>query len=67
MTRRFPSHVVDWFPLWTFYLQMVLTSFSPHQIVLSYRLAKTDTIFMYVFPVTFIVFNVFYWPFWTNY
>jgi len=33
----------------------------------SQRLAKTDTIFMYVFPVTFIVFNVFYWPFWANY
>ena len=56
----------DRFPL-LIYLKMVLTSFSLHQIVLSYRLAKTDTIFMYVFPVTFIVFNVFYWPFWTNY
>ena len=28
------------------------------------NLAKIDTIFLYVFPITFVAFNIVYWPFW---
>lgn len=28
-------------------------------------LAKVDSIFSYAFPLTFLLFNVVYWPYWT--
>ena len=31
------------------------------------KLAKVDTIFLYVFPITFVAFNIVYWPFWSTY
>ena len=31
------------------------------------KLAKVDTIFLRVFPMAFVVFNVVYWPFWSRY
>ncbi|XP_023338671.1 acetylcholine-gated chloride channel subunit acc-2 [Eurytemora carolleeae] len=29
------------------------------------KMAAIDSIFLYLFPLLFFVFNVFYWPFWT--
>ena len=29
------------------------------------RLARVDSIFMYAFPLMFLVFNIVYWPYWT--
>ena len=29
------------------------------------RLARVDSIFMYMFPLTFLIFNIIYWPYWT--
>ena len=29
------------------------------------RLARVDSIFMYAFPLMFLVFNIAYWPYWT--
>ena len=31
------------------------------------KLAKVDTMFLYVFPITFAAFNIVYWPFWSTY
>jgi hypothetical protein len=28
-------------------------------------MSSIDTLFLYLFPLMFFVFNLFYWPFWT--
>ena len=30
------------------------------------RLADVDTVFLYIFPLTFFIFNILYWSFWTS-